>query len=158
MKILLLALVCLLDGGCAFQRSYEIALPPGQETVVGPSQPVVVPQAGGQTAAVPPRIEMYRPDPSKGLVMNWSRNVFIKFWMNSRPPAPPTLELGPEQSAPVNAPLETVLIYVEGRIKAGPYGWQSVGSFGRELTLRNWSYGYGGYSWRFYVSDGDFPR
>jgi len=150
MRKILILLVALAVGGCtAPYWSVPIGPPSGPSYGVAPPA-VVAPGASGMT--------VYRPDPTRGLIDNWSKTIFAKVWINSGPPSPPMLELGPEMSMPVFAPLETIRIYVEGRIKTGPYGWVSVGSYRRELNLRNYSYNYGGYSWRFPIYDGDFPR
>ena len=154
MKNITLLFIWLLLTGCygLYQRPMIISPPPGPQSVTVP--PAVVHQGG----PMPPRVEVYRPDPTKGLIDNWSKNIFVKVWINSVPPAPPTLELGPEQSLVAYAPLETIRIYGEGRIKTGPYGWTSVGSFRKEYVLRNYSYNFGGFSWRITINDGDFTR
>ena len=170
MRNFLLFAIALLTAGCAFQEPYIIAQPPGpSEVMVQPAPPVVVqsgkpvvvaPASQGQAPAAlaPPQVEVWRPDPTAGLIQNYSRNVFVRGWIDSRPPAPPTFELGPEQAVPINVFLGGHTLYAEGWITTSTYGRVSVGTMSRTFEIRNWSSNWGGYAWRVDIGDGDFRR
>lgn len=160
MKNLLIWLVVIAAGGCMYQPPLIISQPPGpSSTTVQSAPPTTVPPTGHvPVAPVPQTIEVWRPDPTAGIVQNTSRTLFVRLWIDSRPPSPPTLELGPEQAAPVYVPLGSHVVYGEGRIRTPAYGWMSVGTMSRRFDLRNWSSQWGGYAWRLDVNDSDFGR
>lgn len=171
MKKFLILIAVFGVSGCAPYWYVPIEPPPGPSTivvqpvepsrVVQPEKPTVVPpSAEGQppAAPVPPPIEVWRPDPTAGIIQNYSRNIFVRGWIDSRPPAPPTFELEPEQAVPVYVPLGSHTLFAEGWIITPTYGRTSVGTTSRTFDIRNWSYLYGGYAWRLYINDGDFGR
>jgi len=156
--------------GCAWQEPLYIAQPPGPSTVVVvPAEPQIVvkseaPVVAGSPPSVikeqtlgAPRIEVWRPDPTAGIIHNYSRNIFVKLWIDSRPPTPPTIELGPEQAIPVHVPFGRHILYGEGQLENLTYGWFSVGTMSRTFEIRNTSFS-NGYAWSLYISDGDFIR
>lgn len=152
MKSLILFFVALMAASCMYQPPMLISQPPAPSSTTVQSAPSTMLPSTGQ------QVEVWRPDPTAGIVGNQSRNLFLRLWINSRPPSPPTLELGPEQSAPVNVPLGSHTIYAEGRLRTPNYGWISVGTASRRFEIRNWSGTYGGFAWRQYFNDGDFGR
>ena len=171
MKKFLLLVLGSFMAGCAYQEPYIIAQPPGPDYImVQPAAPpvavqsqkptVVLPAVQSQVPAAPapPQVEVWRPDPTAGIVQNYSRNVFVRGWIDSRPPSPPTFELGPEQAIPVYVSLGSHTLYAEGWLITPTYGRVSVGTASRTFDIRNWSGAYGGYSWRLYLNNGDFGR
>jgi hypothetical protein len=170
MNKFLLLVLCLLAVSCAYQEPYIIAQPPGPDyVVVQPAQPnvaqsmppVVVPPSGQRIPIVSaPQVEVWRPDPTQGLICNQSRTITLdRLWIDSRPPAPSTVNgLGPELCQPVHVFLGDHFWYAEGSIELPAYGKVSVGTMRREFSVRNWSYWGGGYAWRLYINDGDFGR
>ncbi len=146
---------------CAMQRQIILSQPGESGVVFVPPEKAVV---LGDSVLVPNEAEIleepftaYYPDPTKGMIKNYSRlNLVVDVWLNSAPSSPPTVKLLPQQAIRVYAPLGTLRIYAEGKIKT-VYGWQSVGSFSREYRISSYSY-WGDDGWEIYIWESDFPR
>ncbi len=152
-NILILFFVAVAVTGCIYHPSVPIAQPPGPgNTVVTPSESPTVVQPGQTPGApLPPRVEVWRPDPTLKMVTNTSETIFMKIWISSRPPSPPTLELIPRISVFIRLPMGKHPVYGEGRTKDF-YGWNSVGVMKPRdpIEIKNNSFN------NIYFGDGDF--
>ncbi len=142
--LLALVFVAALIGGCALYQS-PLAI----------NQP-----SGSYTAIVPPGTEqpgVWRPDITRLLVCNKTQTVFATIWVDDKN-AVPIMELIPEECKFINTDLGEHFLYVEGMVKAGPYGQRSVGSISLPFTTGATSWGYSANRKEVWFYESDFPR
>jgi hypothetical protein len=123
--------------------------------------PVVINQPGPYAAIVSPGTEqpgVWRPDITRALVCNKTQIVYAKVWVDGVGSDPPLLELVPEQCQFINTDLGDHTLYVEGQVKAGPYGWRSVGRVSFSFKTGSASWGYVSNTRELWFYESDFPR
>ena len=125
----------------------------------------------------PPAIgDSYRfstfPDPTRGWIVNNSRNLYLRFRIDNQA----LVELAPETSASFNVSLSiSHYVYVEGWFWSPAFGWQTVGGVTLgPFTISNYaafrgSNGWASYHWSWrqegedkiwylWINDSDFDR
>jgi hypothetical protein len=110
----------------------------------------------------PPELVTYYPDPTRGYIENRTYNVFIKVWLApsfevGRKEALPDLDLPPQAIMEASMPLDEHSIYAQGRVKTY-YGWISVGSVNKRITIDHRVYSGGHYGWKLIFRQSDFRR
>lgn len=104
----------------------------------------------------------YYPDPTRGYIENQTDNVFIKVWLDpsfevGRKKELPDLDLPPQAIMEASMPLDEHSIYAQGRVKTY-YGWVSVGSVNKRITIDHRVCSGGHYGWKLIFRQSDFRR